>query len=168
EFLDALPYADIVSPNHEELAALYGMETNVVDLHALQERSIPLVSKTNNGAFVIRAGARGCIVLRQGETKGVMVPAYWSAEKSDNVVDVTGAGNAFLGGFMVGLKESGGDILESVLYGSVAASFVVQQFGPPIRSYMVIDGRDEEQWNGDFVRERLLKLKGRMATHLSQ
>ena len=69
---------------------------------------------------------------------------------------------------MVGLKESGGDILESVLYGSVAASFVVQQFGPPIRSYTVIDCRDEEQWNGDFVRERLLKLKGRMATHLSQ
>jgi sugar/nucleoside kinase (ribokinase family) len=44
---------------------------------------------------------------------------------------VTGAGNAFTGGFLVGYRESEADIATAGRQGAVAASFALQQFGPP-------------------------------------
>ena len=51
------------------------------------------------------------------------VPAYPS-----RVVDVTGAGDAYCGGFLVGLTETG-DPLEAALRGSVSASLTVEGTG---------------------------------------
>ena len=67
------------------------------------------------------------------------------------VVDPTGGGNAFLGGFSIGLAR-GQPILEAVAWGSVAASFAIEQVGTPVL------GKDEdgkEVWNGVNVDERL-------------
>jgi ribokinase len=44
------------------------------------------------------------------------------------VVDVTGAGDSFGGGFAVGLRQTG-DPLRAVLMGTVSASFVVEGWG---------------------------------------
>ena len=46
------------------------------------------------------------------------------------VVDVTGAGNAYGGGFLVGLA-SGADPVEAALMAAVSASFALEQFGLP-------------------------------------
>src|SRR5262249_30927918 len=43
-------------------------------------------------------------------------------------VDVTGAGNAYCGGFLVGLAETG-DLGQAGRYGAVSASFALEQFG---------------------------------------
>ena len=47
-----------------------------------------------------------------------------------NIVDVTGAGNAYCGGFTVGLGE-GLDPLEAALQSVVSASFAIEQIGIP-------------------------------------
>jgi ribokinase len=44
------------------------------------------------------------------------------------IVDVTGAGNAYCGGFLVGLAETG-DLGQAGRYGAVSASFALEQFG---------------------------------------
>jgi len=46
------------------------------------------------------------------------------------VVDTTGAGNAFCGGFLAGFIQTG-DLLTAARYGRVAASFLVEQVGLP-------------------------------------
>ena len=51
----------------------------------------------------------------------------------ENVVDPTGAGDSFAGGFLGYLDKVGsldeGDIRQAAVYGSVMASFVIEDFG---------------------------------------
>jgi sugar/nucleoside kinase (ribokinase family) len=80
------------------------------------------------------AGAR-IVALRQGEAGTLL----YNAESSESVhisavktqvVDPTGAGNAFCGGFLVGWIQTG-NLRTAGLYGTVAASFLVEQVGLP-------------------------------------
>ena len=73
----------------------------------------------------IRMGARGSIVYTN-EDEYWQIPAVPPAA----LVDVTGAGNAYCGGFIVGLCE-GLSVLESALRAAVSASFALEQFGLP-------------------------------------
>ncbi|MYJ77451.1 MAG: carbohydrate kinase, partial [Caldilineaceae bacterium SB0670_bin_27] len=43
-------------------------------------------------------------------------------------VDPTGAGDAFCGGFLVGMAQTG-DARQAALYGAVSASFIIKDFG---------------------------------------
>jgi hypothetical protein len=88
--------------------------------------------------------------------------------KSHSVVDPTGGGNAFLGGFSIGLAR-GQPILEAVAWGSVAASFAIEQVGTPVLTKQeefkeITEGQSQEEdeqkkkgelWNGVAVEERL-------------
>ena len=50
---------------------------------------------------IIRCGAKGCLVFT---TKGTShIPAYWTAQEQERVIDVTGGGNAFMGGLVAGM-----------------------------------------------------------------
>ncbi len=81
------------------------------------------LARLGPGTVVLKAGKEGVLVYqRQGE-RLVHVPAF-----PTQVVDVTGAGDAFCGGFAVGLAQSG-DPVEAACYGTVSASFVVEGFG---------------------------------------
>ena len=55
-----------------------------------------------------------------GSRVATHVPAFPAS-----AVDPTGAGDSFCGGFLVGLVETG-DLTQAALYGTVAASFVVE------------------------------------------
>ncbi|MDQ3491836.1 MAG: carbohydrate kinase family protein [Chloroflexota bacterium] len=68
---------------------------------------------------VIKLGDAGCLV-RTADGEAWHVPAYAAA-----VTDLTGAGDAFCGGFLVGLHETG-DPVRAALFGTVSASFVVE------------------------------------------
>ena len=72
---------------------------------------------------VLRMGEAGSLVAGQGEAP-VAVPAV----PVSRIVDVTGAGNAYCGGFLVGLAETG-DLGQAGRYGAVSASFALEQFG---------------------------------------
>jgi bifunctional ADP-heptose synthase (sugar kinase/adenylyltransferase) len=90
------------------------------------------------------------------------LPPFYVAAVGENqasgVVDPTGAGNAFLGAYSIGYLETG-DVIEAAYYGSVAASFALEQVGMPRKNN---EGKDsEELWNGARVRERLDQYKDR-------
>ncbi len=74
--------------------------------------------------IVIKRGLRGQIVYDHARHARYIIPAYPA-----RVVDPTGAGDAFCGGFLAGLRSSY-DPLEAALYGNVAASLVIEGSGP--------------------------------------
>ncbi|KAG9244205.1 pfkB family carbohydrate kinase-like protein [Calycina marina] len=210
---NALPYIDVCSPNHQELAALMGDPFHGLDpatneiLTVSVERaceqlmgSMPL----STFAVVVRCGEKGIYVgkngghtRRQGKKKrpvnyarggltmdmdmeslfaGLVsadgtvefeqpfvdpgidrwLPAYFGKESQDRVVDPTGGGNGFLGGLAVALARHK-PLVEASAWGSVAASFCIEQVGVPVLS---TDSEGHELWNGDSVSVRLQQYMG--------
>lgn len=74
-------------------------------------------------SVVIKRGANGAFVYHADTGNRWHVPAYPA-----NVRNVTGAGDAFCGGFIVGLCETD-DPVEAALRGAVSASIVVEAPG---------------------------------------
>ena len=74
--------------------------------------------------IVLKLGADGALVHRAGDASMLVVPPV-----AGMVADTTGAGDAFCGGFLVGLAR-GGDAELAALMGSVSASFAVEAAGP--------------------------------------
>ena len=158
--LEALRYIDVISPNHEELASIfsYTHPNSGPDRQAIEDHAQRLldagIGPTKQGAVVVRAGAEGCFVL--SPTQKRWLPAFHT--DADKVVDPTGGGNGFLGGLAVGLVRTKGDVVEAARWGSVAASFTIEQVGMP-----VLTSGSEEKWNGVSVKERLEEYKKRTA-----
>jgi ribokinase len=75
------------------------------------------------GCVVLKLGAQGQYVYQAATGRKWHVPAYPA-----RVVDVTGAGDAYCGGFLVGLDQTG-DSLEAALRGCVTASLAVEGVG---------------------------------------
>lgn len=86
------------------------------------------------------------------------IPAYWTHENAHKVVDPTGGGNTFLGGLAVGLAR-GHSMEEAVCWGSVAASFAIEQVGVP---ELGKNENGDETWNGVRVADRLQQLRDRI------
>ncbi|CDO74016.1 hypothetical protein BN946_scf185043.g65 [Trametes cinnabarina] len=123
------------------------------------------VGPDGSGAVIIRSGAMGACVARNGQPM-VWVDAYWSGPaNSHKVVDVTGAGNSFLGGLGAGLVLTNENVREATLYATVSASFTIEQEGLP-RFTLATDanGHQTELWNGDSPQRRLEELQERLAT----
>lgn len=94
-------------------------------------------------AIVVKLGSRGARILTDSDGHWSEVPIY-----PTDVVDPTGAGDAFCGGFLAGIAETG-DPYSAALYGAVSASFIIEDFGP--LHALRADGRE--------VRARLEELK---------
>ena len=84
------------------------------------------------------------------------IPAYH--QDPAKVVDPTGGGNAFLGGLSVALAR-GKSIEEAAVWGTIAASFVIEQVGLPV---LEKDQDGHERWNGVRVDERLKEFRQRL------
>lgn len=164
----ALQHVDIISPNHDELAALFASSKYAtaasaegVNRAAVERQTSQLLARgigpSNAGAVVVRAGKEGCFVASLNRRK--WLPAYH--QDSSKVIDPTGGGNGFLGGFAVGLVREGGDVVEAARWGSVAASLCIEQVGVPELTSGGGDSGDEERWNGCGVRERLEEFRRR-------
>ena len=77
---------------------------------------------------------------------------------SAKVFDTTGAGNMFLGAFTIAFQKLGG-LSEAAVYGSVAASFAVEQSGLPKKDAPA----NCETWNGAMFTSRLQEYRKRIA-----
>jgi sugar/nucleoside kinase (ribokinase family) len=149
----ALSLVDVVSPNHAEIAFFFqetGELNGEVDRTAAERHARDWLSSGigvgGSGGIVIRCGKEGCLVASRSITK--WLPAYHS--DGDKVVDPTGGGNAFLGGMSIALARSHG-LEEAAIWGSIAASFAIEQIGVP----ELESGLDGETWNRDSVNGRL-------------
>ncbi len=79
-------------------------------------------------AIAIRRGAHGSYVWSQGRNQAWHIPPVRVP-----VIDPTGAGNAYGGGFCVGWTETE-DILDAGCRGAISAAMVVRQIGLPVMS----------------------------------
>ncbi|KAF2735752.1 pfkB family kinase [Polyplosphaeria fusca] len=159
-FLDACKIVDVFSPNHLELLGLFGEETaESRKLEQLEGLGTDIVDSSigpeGQGTLVIRAGENGCLVSSP-TTRPTWFPPFYD-DKSTKIVDPTGAGNAFLGGYIAGWQATNSEV-EAVWYGHVAASFALEQIGLP--KLETKDHRDV--WNGDAAMDRLTEYKTRI------
>lgn len=116
--LKLLPRIDILTLNDQE-AKLLAQEHKLI-------KAGRAVLKMGPDTVLVRRGQYG--VLQFSRQSMFAVPSY----PLEDVIDPTGAGDAFAGGFMGYLARSGSltePILRTaVVYGSVMASFVVERF----------------------------------------
>jgi len=112
-------YCDYITPNESEAAALTGV---LVADRAGAERAADALLARGVRNVIITLGAEGVLIRNSRLT--VQVPAV----NAGAVVETTGAGDAFNGGFAVGLSE-GMDIIEAARFACAAAGISVTRSG---------------------------------------
>lgn len=113
DILAVAPFYAVFSPNLLEMQSILSIPPTSppreADVMYAAETFRRLVRRTGKRApaIIVRAGGMGSYTL-SGKWSG-WVPAYWGPKDQHLVVDVTGGGNAFLGGLCAGLLLSDGD-----------------------------------------------------------
>ncbi|KAF8559040.1 Ribokinase-like protein [Imleria badia] len=157
----AMASVHVLSPNAQEAFDLLSLDSPVTR-DAVQSAALRFldfgVGPSGNGCVIIRCAALGaCVATRE---KGCRwVDAFWTPHDASHIVDVTGAGNSFLGGLAAGLVLENGDMYQAAFYASVSASFTIEQLGLP--SLSVNSESGAEEWNKDSPRRRLEALRQR-------
>ena len=114
-----LALCDFVTPNETEAEALTGLPVATV---AEAEMAADALLAKGVGAVVITLGDKGA--LYRDRSRSVHVPVI----SAGPVVETTGAGDAFNGGFAVALSE-GMDVVEAVRFGCATAGISVTRAG---------------------------------------
>lgn len=155
---------DVFSPSYE---ALYCLTTEPRDripfTRQLVQQQVTQFLDVGVGAIlkdmvVVRCGHRGCYYWRDKDDNGWVRPVFTHGHPK--FIDPTGSGSAFLGAFTVGLLETD-HLRAACLRGQVAASFAVEQYGPPEKSrrYKLIEHpyrlTRKELWNDNDPISRL-------------
>lgn len=113
------PLCDYLTPNETEAAGLTGMPVASV---AEAERAAEALLARGARNVVVTLGAQGALV------KNTKLSEHVSAFYAGPVVETTGAGDAFNGGFAVGLAE-GMDIVGATRFGCAVAGISVTRLG---------------------------------------
>lgn len=126
-----LRLVDVLIPNETEFVALVNLlrPTGKNDfgepaLHALAPAELHALCQTLGvPTVIVTLGRRGCFVSQRSGY--VAIPAYTGIK----VVDTTGAGDAFVGGFAAGYVKFGKDLVAAARYGNAVAALSVTKFG---------------------------------------
>ncbi|MBI3960082.1 MAG: carbohydrate kinase family protein [Chloroflexi bacterium] len=105
-----------VLPSAEDVYRLFGAG---VDLR----RAARALGSVAQRAVVVKLGAAGSLLYQPRTDRFDHIPVV-----PVTVVDPTGAGDAYAGGFLAGLLRTG-DPLETALWATVSASFVIEGYG---------------------------------------
>lgn len=116
EYRETLSLPEIVSPNLIESQRIYGID----DAQTIIGKML------DDGARVValRMGEQGSLVAGQGSAGMIHIPPTPVPE----IIDQTGAGNCYCGGFIVGWNRTH-DLKLAGCYGAAAASFALENFG---------------------------------------
>jgi sugar/nucleoside kinase (ribokinase family) len=120
ELMKVLERIDILLVNETELCELTGTWNTI--------KAVKEVLTYGPKAVVVKRGEYGFVLFH--ENKYFILPAF----PVENVVDPTGAGDTFAGGFLGFLAKSPADwsrqhLKEACIHGSLLGSFTVQDFG---------------------------------------
>ncbi|MGR9193833.1 ribokinase [Rhizobium leguminosarum] len=110
---------DYIIPNETEAAALVGFPIETLDD---AKRAADVFLAQGVGAAVITLGARGVLFHYAGQS------AHVPAVSCGPVIDTTGAGDAFVGGFAAALSR-GAPPLDAVRFGCATAGIAVTRRG---------------------------------------
>ncbi len=136
EFLGAI---DLFLPSRQDVEMLFpGVEVSDA-LRRLRSLAPDL------SVIAIKLGAEGVIVHGSGESDYFQLPSI-----AEDVIDATGAGDAFSGGAILGFSRTN-SALEAALFGSVSASFALAAMG--LGALVIATKEDAEA--------RLLRLRTR-------
>ena len=118
--LKVLEKVDLYFANDEEIRLLTKEKNLIKAGKKILERGPSLVA--------IKKGEHGALVMGKDMVFGVL------AHPCEEVIDPTGAGDSFAGGFLGYLDRAGNirdenEIRKAAVYGSVMASFVIEDFG---------------------------------------
>jgi len=113
-----LAETDIFSVNKEEGEFLLGLSNNFRDEDILRK-----LNELVKGITVLTLGPKGVLV---SDKKSI----YRAGTPPSPRVERTGAGDAFVSGFVSQFILSGGDIVKSIQFATANASSVVAQYGP--------------------------------------
>ena len=115
-------------PHRELLASLDALLPSMAEVRVFFRAPLDPVDaaralgQLGPAAVVVKVGVQGSLVYNPKTDAVAHIPAYRC-----RAIDPTGAGDAFCGGFLVGLVETG-DPVEAARYGTVSASFVIEGF----------------------------------------
>jgi ribokinase len=126
-----LRHVRVLIPNETEFASLMNQlphtgvkEFTAERLHALEDQELnELARKLGVPTVIVTLGSRGCFV--SSELGFELIPAHQGIK----VVDTTGAGDAFVGGFAAGLIKFDRDISRAARFGNAVAALSVTKFG---------------------------------------
>ena len=116
ELKDLVKRVDLFCINFNEAKALSGMDGS--DLKKMSKAILNLGPKS----LIIKDGKNGSYFFNSKESFSI------KAFPVDNVIDTTGAGDAYIGGILMG-KMNGMNMIDSMRMGAVAASFCIQGVG---------------------------------------
>lgn len=114
-----LALCDFITPNETEAETLTGLPVTTLPE---AERAADALLARGVGAVVMTLGSRGA--LYRDQSRSVHVPVI----SAGPVVETTGAGDAFNGGFAVALSE-GRDVVDAVRFGCATAGISVTRAG---------------------------------------
>ncbi len=126
-----LKHVDILIPNESEFVALVRQLPQLrrssfseAELHALRGEALhALCREFGVPTLIVTLGSKGCFV---SEPHGhFAIPAH----RGIKVVDTTGAGDAFCGGFAAGFVRTGGDIIAAAHFGTTVAALSITKPG---------------------------------------
>ncbi|MFT3783975.1 MAG: ribokinase [Nibricoccus sp.] len=126
-----LRHVDVLIPNETEFTVLVntlpqfgGRKFRESELQAIGAPELhQLCRKFKVPNVIVTLGSRGCFV--SAENGHHLIPAYTGIK----VVDTTGAGDAFVGGFAAGLIKFKKDFLGAARFGNAVAALSVTKFG---------------------------------------
>ncbi|MGH2410428.1 MAG: carbohydrate kinase family protein, partial [Chloroflexota bacterium] len=101
------------------------------------ERHIGELLALGPRVVVIKMGADGALVQQRGQPRPRQIPVV-----PVTALDVTGAGDAFCGGFVARFAD-GADSYEAAMAGAVSASFAVEAYG--IHGLLGVSARDRDE-----------------------
>lgn len=107
---------DICLPSEVEVRYLLGRRDLLAAARELADSGPPLV--------VIKNGKDGALIYDHNSGDWFIQPA-----QTRKVVDTTGAGDAFCGGFMAAYLQNRNDLRRAARAGSISASFAIASFG---------------------------------------
>ena len=130
---ETMAMADFVAVNEGEARQITGM--------ASIARAARALAASGPRAVIVKLGEYGAVIASADD---YFVAAGYPL---DEVVDPTGAGDAFAGGFMGYLDTveeiTPAEVRRAVIYGSTTASFAVEGFGPARLLTLTRDEVDE-------------------------
>jgi ribokinase len=119
ESMGDLDYVDIFIPNESEAKSIAG-----IDLHAdfrPNDLMVKIKEKYKVGTVIITAGRHGVF--------GYDGKNFWEISPIPvDVIDTTGAGDAFIGGFALSLSK-GSEIVKAIEFGNYVAALSVTRYG---------------------------------------
>jgi ribokinase len=115
-----LPYVDAFLPSAQEVRSLFGLEVSLW-------KAAETLASWGPSIVAIKNGADGVLIYERENGRKTHLLAY-HAPGDGRIIDNTGAGDAFCGGFLVGLVRTK-DAVKAAEMGLVSASMVLEGYG---------------------------------------